>query len=227
MSCEEARNMLDAYIDGELSAGQERALMDHVNACEACSQEFKAATLLKDVLSDMDEEVAVPLEAQAAWRNAVRQEAKKRSMRKLTRWVAAAAAALVLVVGCTFALRDGAPEENRIAEKGVVLVAKDGGEAQLAQAFAKDENDSVRKKYEAEDFDSACMTIEQLTAEYSGSFTAERGDEGETIVYRIELPRDYMEDFLAAASRIGAELDSQTMDLGGETAVIRIQIDGK
>ena len=82
MNCEEARMLLDAYVDGELTPAQERALMDHVNACESCRHEFDAALLLRDVLGNMDEEVAVPLEAQAAWRRAVRAEAKKKAMRK-------------------------------------------------------------------------------------------------------------------------------------------------
>jgi len=61
MNCEMARALLDAYVDGELTAEQERALMDHVNACEHCKQEFEAAVLLKDILKDMDDDVAVPL----------------------------------------------------------------------------------------------------------------------------------------------------------------------
>ena len=116
MNCKEALALLDAFIDGELTAEQESALLDHVNACEACKQEFDAARLLRDVLGDMDEEIAVPLEAQAAWRKAVRQEAKRVAVKKWTRWAYAAAAALVLVVGCTVALNAEKPGEMAVPQ---------------------------------------------------------------------------------------------------------------
>lgn len=232
MSCEEARMLLDAFVDGELTAEQESALMDHVNACEACKHEFDAAVLLRDVLGDMDDDIAVPLEAQAAWRNAVRQEAKKRNMKKWTRWAYAAAAALVLVVGCTAALNADKPGEAALPQQKALvlnaengLIAKDGAEEQLVSAASLDESYSAWKKFEAEDIESACGTIELLAAEYSGSCFVETQQEGQTAICRIELPRDYMEDFLAAASRIGTELDSETMESGSETAVIYIQLD--
>lgn len=226
MSCEEARLLLDAYVDGELSGEQERALMEHVSACDACGRELEAAMLLKDVLRDMDEEVAVPLEAQAAWRSAVRREAKQRSSRRWLRWVSAAAAALVLAVGCGAMIRGGIPQEKLIGEAGEVLVAKDGAVERSAQAYASEEDYSAQKKFEVESFDSACDTIEQLVAEYSGSYAVEGEEEG-AAVYRIELPKDYQRDFLAALRIIGDEVDSQTMELGGDSALIRIQINRK
>lgn len=226
MSCEEARMLLDAYVDGELSAGQERTLMDHVSACDACRQEFEAAMLLKDALRDMDEEISVPLEAQAAWRNAVRREAKQRSFRRWLRWASAAAAVLVLAVGCGAMLRGGLPQDKLIGEAGEVLVAKDGAQERSVQVYALEEDYSARKKYEVEDFNAACDTIEQLVAEYSGSYAVEGEEEG-AAVYRIELPKDYQQDFLAALRFIGDETDSQSMEPGGEIALIRIQINRK
>lgn len=236
MSCEEARLLLDAYVDGELSAQQERMLMEHAAECEACRKELDAAMMLRDVLKDMDEEVAVPLEAQAAWRRAVREEAKKRTVRRWTRFACAAAAALVVAFGCTFALKDSVPAKNEtltasqpevmaIAVKGGgELIAADGERTpMMAAASAVDKSYTAWKKFETENFDQASMTIEMLVAEYSGSFTAE-GEAG-AMVYRIEMPYDYMEDFLNAASRIGVELDSEMVDAASDTAVIYLQVD--
>ena len=79
MNCEEARLLFDAYVDGELSEEEKRALIDHALACEACAQELQAAELLKDTLAHLDDDVQVPLQAQAAWRNAIRAEAKKKN----------------------------------------------------------------------------------------------------------------------------------------------------
>ena len=47
MNCEQMRAMLDAYIDGELSAEEMRALRDHAAACEDCKRELEAAELLE------------------------------------------------------------------------------------------------------------------------------------------------------------------------------------
>ena len=232
MGCEEARMLLDAYADGELSAEQERELMGHVRACEACKQEFEAARLLKEMLCDMDEEVAVPLEAQAAWRSAVKKEAKQRSIRRWSRWASAAAAALVLVAGCSFAFRNDraaiiAEEPAIIAEEPALMMAaaglveKDGAGTAGAEMAAADY--SVWKKYEVDNVGTACSTIIQLTEEYSGSFTSEPG-EGGSAYCSVELPKDYLEDFLVAVSCIGTELESETMNLDDATVSVFFQI---
>lgn len=235
MSCEEARSMLDAFVDGELTAQQERALMEHAAGCDACGKEMEAAILLRDSLKDMDAEVNVPLEAQAAWRKAVRAEAGRRGrVRRWTRYACGAAAALVLVAGCTFALKGevfGGEGQLPMArtvkaaqEEGAIIAADGAREAAAGAASAEDAGDecTVWKKYEAEDVEAACESVEALVAEYSGSFGVETDDGA--VIYRIELPCDYAEDFLNAVSRIGAELDSRSVELTGDTALICIQI---
>lgn len=225
MSCEEACMLLDAYADGELSAEQERELMGHVRACEACKQEFEAARLLKEMLCDMDEEVAVPLEAQAAWRSAVKKEAKQRSIRRWSRWASAAAAALVLIAGCSFAFRNDraaiVAEEPALMMAAAGLVEKDGAGTAGAEMAAADY--SVWKKYEVDNVGTACSTIIQLTEEYSGSFISDPG-EGGSAYCSVELPKDYLEDFLVAVSCIGTELESETMNLDDETVSVFFQI---
>ena len=136
MNCEQMRAMLDAYIDGELSAEEMRALRDHAAACENCRSELEAAELVRDALAHMDDDVSVPLEAQAAWRNAVRAEAGKRSRRRVLRVVYGLAAALVVAIGCTAVLRSDAlnPQNALTLDAGVqargvelsAMVATDG-----------------------------------------------------------------------------------------------------
>lgn len=233
MSCEEARSMLDAFVDGELTARQERALMEHAAGCDACGKEMEAAILLRDALKDMDAEVNVPLEAQAAWRKAVRAEAGRGRARRWTRYACGAAAALVLVVGCTFALKGdvfGGEKQLpmartvKVAQEDGAIIAADGAREAAASAVSAEDTDeyTVWKKYEAEDVEAACASVEALVAEYSGSFGVETDDGA--VSYRIELPCDYAEDFLSAVSRIGAELDSRSVEPAGDTAVICIQI---
>lgn len=236
MNCEQMRAMLDAYIDGELSEEEVRALRDHAAACEDCKRELEAAELLRDALAHMDDDVSVPLEAQAAWRKAVRAEAGKRSKKRALRVVYGLAAALVVAIGCTAVLRSDAlkPQnaltpnagaQARAVEFTEMMVATDG-EADAVQATysLSAEDYAAWKKYGVADFDRACQTLEELTAEYSGTATTDRGEADREAMYRIELPAAYMEDFLNAASLLGTELDSELREESGETAVIYIQL---
>lgn len=230
MGCNETRMLLDAYVDGELSAQQEAELLAHVHACEACREEFEAAMLLKDCLKDMDEEIAVPLEAQAAWRKAVHAEAKKKMVRRWSRLATAAAATLVVVLGVGFMADREAPVSQPVPEAAVYspkhdeLIAADGNvQAVNAAATAPAEIYTVRKRFATGDVQAAGKSIEMLAAEYSGTIAVEGDAQG--LRCRVELPMDYMEDFLNAASSIGAELDSETVDAAGETAVILVLIE--
>ena len=239
MDCEQMRAKLDAYIDGELSAEEVRVLRDHAAACEDCKRELRAAELLRDALAHMDDELAVPLEAQAAWRKAVRAEAGRKAKRRFMRMACGLAAALVVVIGCTTLLRDDSklnpgglsPEpaaQQRMMENSA-LVASDGESYAVEASQSVNADDySAWKKYGVEDFDKACQTLEALTAEYSGTAVSDKSHE-ETLgaretTYRIELPAAYMEDFLSAAKLLGTELDSEMRDEAGETAVLYIQL---
>lgn len=241
MNCEQMRAMLDAYIDGELSQEEVRALRDHAATCTDCRNELLVAEQLRDALGHLDDDVCVPLEAQAAWRNAVRAEAARKRQRKWMRAVYAVAAVLVVAIGCTAMLRSDVfagkkanlPAENApIAARAMPdagLIASDGSsDDALAAQSALTEDYTAWKKYGVADFDRACETIEALAVEYSGTAVSDNAGE-ETLgareaMYRIELPAVYMEDFLNAAKLLGTELDSEMRDEEGETAVLYIQL---
>ena len=233
MNCEEMRAKLDAYMDGELAEAELRAMEDHAAACEDCRGEWATAQLVREALADLPDEVDVPLSAQAAWRSAVRAEAKRQRNRRWLRWGYAAAAALVLALGAAAVLggipgRRAAEPITLAAAPTQAVVAYDGDAA--AAALLQDEAYAAWKKYAAEDFDAACASVEALAEEYGGEYSAEKRQEpdrpGEDwAVYRVELPREYLEDFLSAASHLGAEEDSETMDTAGDSALVYIQID--
>ena len=235
MNCEELRAKLDAYIDGELSPDELRAFEDHAAACADCGRELEMAKLVRDALGELDEEVAVPLNVQAGWRNAVRAEAKRRANRRWLRAAYAAAAALVLVIGATAMLRsmpsrDMAETRMIAAAPTDAVVARDGGDLEAVAIAAEEEADyAAWKKYLAEDMDAARASVEALVEEYSGGYTLNLYEEdgrsdADCAVYRIELPGEYLEDFLSAVSHVGAEQDSETTDIKGETALVYIQI---
>ena len=108
---------------------------------------------------------------------------------------------------------DAAPTE--------AVVARDG----KMDAAVSEEVYAAWKKYDTADFSAACASVEALIQEYSGTFEPVNLDDG-PMIYRIELPREYLEDFLSAVSHVGAEQDSETMDTQGETALVYIQING-
>ena len=234
MNCEEMRAKLDAYIDGELSQDALRAFEEHAAACAECKRELELAKLVRDALEEMPDEAAVPLNVQASWRNAVRAEAKRKKNRRWMRAAYGIAAALVVVIGATAMMRNmPAPDqlqtERRIAVEPTDAVVARDGELEAA-AIAVEEGDyAAWKKYQTEDMGSACVSVEALIQEYSGGYTlhmyTEDGQPGsDYVIYRIELPREYLSDFLSAVSHIGAEQDSETMDTQGETALVYIQI---
>lgn len=205
MSCEEARKLIDAYIDGELSEAEQRALKDHAQACEMCAQELEAAELLRDTLAHMDDDVQVPLQAQAAWRSAVRAEAKKKNAKKWMRMVYAAAA-VVLLLGSVFAFSDIPARQNPVAEVEELavandLIARDGMARTTAYTAGAGADYTAWKKIASENPKADRESLRILAAEYNAAYS----EQGEDIC-RIELPQEYIEDFLNAASRIGKEL---------------------
>jgi len=104
MNCEVFRENIDAYIDGELESAIRLEMERHAEACGPCMKMLKEAGMLQELLSGMSEE-DVPLKAQAAWRRAVREEAKKKTLAPWMRSIASVAAALVVLVAGTVGMR--------------------------------------------------------------------------------------------------------------------------
>ena len=60
MTCDEARLLLHALIDGELDAGHVREVEAHIAGCAACAAELAAHTELKRVLADTNLRYTAP-----------------------------------------------------------------------------------------------------------------------------------------------------------------------
>ena len=76
MNCETFKSNIDAYIDGALGRDERLMMEKHAEGCASCRELMKEALMLMDMCAELSE-VSVPLQAQAAWRKAVRDEAKK------------------------------------------------------------------------------------------------------------------------------------------------------
>lgn len=108
MDCQTYRAHLDEWLDGELPQELLPAMEAHRNSCPECAEETRLAFEARRMLAELGDEIPVPLEAQAAWRRAVREEIradKTRRWNRLMRGVGSVAAALAVLVGCTFAFR--------------------------------------------------------------------------------------------------------------------------
>lgn len=68
-------------------------------------REFAEDEQISQLLRGLDDNIEVPLDAAAAWRKAVRHEARKMKWLGRTRWAVELAAAIALVIGATFAWR--------------------------------------------------------------------------------------------------------------------------
>ena len=107
MNCETFKQNIDAWLDGELSQEIRQEMEKHADECGTCAHLLDQAQHLSVMCAEMNEGLSVPLPAQAAWRKAVRAEAKRRS-RPMATWMRAAAgvaAALAVLVGGTFGVR--------------------------------------------------------------------------------------------------------------------------
>ena len=113
IDCKFFTEHLDSYLDSELDQATRQEMHRHAANCPSCGECLESMTRLLTMCAEMDEGLSVPLEAQAAWRNAVRAEAASKERKASSRgavfrrWTGGIAAALVLLVGGTFAYRMG------------------------------------------------------------------------------------------------------------------------
>ena len=175
MNCDEVNRLLDLLMDGELTDEQRLELERHGRECPECAASIRETMQLKALMADMEPEVDVPLAAQAAWRNAVREEARQGRTRRFRRWAASAAAALVVLVGVGLAMNlRGAPKQDATAVPEVAAkLAYEAEEADEAavEAVEAEANSAAyvpEVAYEAEAFDAAESAVVETDGATSG-----------------------------------------------------------
>lgn len=108
MDCQTYRAHLDEWIDGELSDELMPSMEAHRDSCPECAEETRRALAAVELIRSLDAAMPVPLKAQAAWRSAVRDEARQRRRHRFSagmRAAASVAATFVLLAGCTLIFR--------------------------------------------------------------------------------------------------------------------------
>ena len=220
MKCAEFEARIDALIDGELSEEARAEMEAHAESCEDCAEKLRAAKMLQDVLSHMDDSVAVPLQAQAGWRRAVAAEAKRKRFSRIYRIAGAVAAALVVAVCLPMLLRNPtkAPEAH-VEVDGVEKTAQLGDEAETAALKAADMEaqgemlmatsgmPDAERRVSVENIETAYGYAMDIVKEYSGSVESEAQDAGERCAY-VLIPADNAEDFISAIDHLGTVADS-------------------
>lgn len=235
MNCAQTDAMLDALMDGTLPEADLEGLQTHCAQCAECAEKLRLTQGMRRMLSDLTPEMDVPLQAQAAWRKAVRAEADKRRHRNLTRWAGGIAAALVVAVGGMFALRQAPAKDAPMAamEKSVAVIEADG------EAFGESIDSAaslampmVERRMRVEDLDRTCAYMADLAREYEGSIEEQRfeADDAQCANLYIDLPAENAADFLAAAAHY--DLDGGAEDLadvggGDETVSILLTLEAK
>jgi len=120
VKCEEARLLLDPYLDDELPAAERTAVHDHIEGCAECGPEAGALGRLRDDIRRSAPTYRAPQSLRSQIRSTLRREAGSASaMARAPGWLAYAASILIAVAvgsGGTLFLT-GERQENTIANE--------------------------------------------------------------------------------------------------------------
>lgn len=148
MDCKEFSNLLDAYLDGALSPAESESLRAHAAACGDCA----SLLALRQECRALERDADMPEEFAAAWRQRIREEEamERKQERKRARWpaYAAAAAALVFILGGTALTRDRLPSAVR-----AVPTESSAARAESSAVFGKMAASGAASNVSYEDYD--------------------------------------------------------------------------
>ena len=129
MRCEESRQLIDFYLDGELDALRSAEFELHVRGCSECTPQIERASKLRAAIRESAPYFAAPLAFKQRIREALRAEAgasgaASAARFSMSRWRFAAISALAVAAGliAMFALRtrfegNDAYDEDDVAEQ--------------------------------------------------------------------------------------------------------------
>ncbi|MBR2699643.1 MAG: hypothetical protein IKE76_13730 [Clostridia bacterium] len=174
MNCTQLDQYLDAMLDGTLTADELKLVEDHCQGCAACAEKLKANRSMMRMFAEMAPEMDVPLLAQARWREAVRNEAR-RPARRYFRLVGGIAAALVVALGATFALRTPAGDGARMqaVQTDMQTEAAENGKRMLDAAPATEFEAADEALIEADGAAEPVVMAEEAEEAEEVSFAAE------------------------------------------------------
>lgn len=216
MTCSEFDRLLDLYIDGELDESQRREAEAHAAQCGECADKLKAAVELQGILSHMDDDVSVPLQAQAAWRKAVREEAKRRRLKRIYAFAGAAAAVCVLTLGAVSMMQDQPADlsgARRVETDGVSRTAAfDGETASRSVGSAQLSAQYIERVLTVEDVTESLGYLQDIAKEYDARIERE-AESAQGMHVFIQVSSESTEEFIRALNAIAAEPDESAYDI--------------
>ncbi len=237
MKCDEWMGMLDAFVDGELGGDAREGILQHARACEKCALELKRAEKLKQMLAGLDDGVRVPLAAQAAWRNAVKAEARKKRARGIYRVAGAVAAACVVLVGVAAGLNlfgsstTHDPVGNLAGQSSdaasFAFVEPDGNENAQTLKMMPSASEPVERtstvRISADDIAAAVDTVNSLVDEFNGSVD-DRSVSASTAYMTASIPAGEYDAFIDSLSYAGKVDVMQESDADDDMVSVSITI---
>lgn len=224
MTCTEFDHLLDQYIDGELNEVQRAEIKAHAAKCSECADKLKAAEELRDILSHMDDDISVPLPAQAAWRRAVREEAKRKKMKSFYAAVGAVAAVCVLTLGMITMMNErpaAVPGARRVETDGVNDQTAMVDEAAMRNIDPAQSAEYIERTVVAANVGEALGYLKDIAAEYGAEIEREAQTAQGVNVF-LQVPGDGAEDFISAVNAIGTEPDNTAYAVDTSAATVGI-----
>lgn len=167
--CDKFRSLLDGYIDNTLTDDEMAFMKAHADKCLECAEEMRLSDIIKNEVNGMDDDIVVPLKAQAAWRNAVRKEIKNQKFKKAYKALSSVAAALIVLVGATFIMRSS----GALPPKAIEQQQPASAPVIFAMATAAD----------ISEYDAMPETAVQMRAKAaSGSYVLETDGEADSVI---------------------------------------------
>lgn len=235
MNCNEFKSRLDFYIDGDLSPEERAAMQKHAQECESCNEELKFALMLGDMLSEAAEEITPPLPAQAAWRNAVRAESRRRNMTLRFRRMGAVAAVMAVMVGGMAFIRsqglmgqDSAATPVAANDSGIVYVATDGSEESGMRSLSLMTEEpaggiTASVRLISQDVENSASSVEGLVGDFGGTISDSSLTSG-TAYITAEIPSEELDAFVESLEYAGKVDSSRISGEDGETAAVSVTI---
>ena len=118
MDCDSANPYLDAFVDGELDSGVERALEEHLRTCSDCQSAVWEIREFRSLFKVGAPRFKAPLELRLRVLNITQRIRAKPSVPKPCAWMAAAA---VLVLGAMVVFLVSAPDHGKELSKEAVV----------------------------------------------------------------------------------------------------------
>lgn len=122
MNCQDARKLLNPYLDGELDLVRSLELEAHLKDCQTCAQAYDELRSLHSAVSDVALRFQLPATLPNRVRSSIRDEAKEsnQSSRLSWRWLIPTMAGVALIGALSFLAFQNRPATNDLLAQEIV-----------------------------------------------------------------------------------------------------------